>query len=170
VIVFRGTQKVLKEVRLRKEELRDPGEGFMGSWFVNVFYLQRRKSVLITNDRTLYSVLLWGLRRPDFENLGSRFIAGLASNLKRDGFDTGLIASIGMTCHAVSWATTNSRSVLGSMNDMISCSKYMVALQRQAIESELAYLNCELNRTPMSALKHVVAMDEMRIALMGWSP
>jgi len=170
VIVFRGTQKLLKEVRLRKEELGNPGEGFMGSWFVNVFRLQRRKSVLITNDRTLYSVLLWGLRRPDFDDLDSRFIAGLASNLKRDGFDTGLIASIGMTCHPIRWAATNNRSVLGSMNDMISCSKYMVALQRQDIESELAYLNCELNRTPMSALKYIVAMDEMRIALMGWSP
>ena len=170
MIVFRGTQKLLKEVRLRKEDLADPGEGFMGSWFVNVFYLERRKSVLITNDKTLYSVLLWGLRRPDFDNLGARFIAGLASNLKRDGFDTGLIASVCMACHPVEWTTTNSRSVLGSMNDMIHCSKYMVGLQRQTIEREIAYLNCELNRTPMSALKHIVAMDEMRIALMDWSP
>ena len=170
MIVLRGTQKLLKEVRLRKEKLGDPGEGFMGSWFVNIFRLERRKSVLITNDRTLYSVLLWGLRRPDFDDLGSRFVAGLASNLKRDGFDTGFIASIGMTCHPIKWAVTNSRSVLGSMNDMISCSKYMVGLQRQATEREVAYLNCELNRTPMSALKHIVAMDEMRIALMEWSP
>ena len=170
MIVFRGTQKLLKEVRLRKEELDDPGEGFMGSWFVNVFRLERRKSVLISNDRTLYSVLLYGLQRADFDDLGSRFVAGLASNLKRDGFDTGLIASICMTCHPIKWAVTNSRSVLGSMNDMISISKRMVALRRQNIERDVAYLNCDLNRTPMSALEHIVPMDEMRIALMDWSP
>jgi len=170
VIVFRGTHKLLKEVCLRRDELGDASDGFMGSWFVNVFRLERRKSVLVTNDRTLYSVLLWGLRRADFDDLGSRFIAGLASNLKRDGFDTGLVASIGIACHPIEWAATNSRSVLGSMNDMISISKYMVALQRQDIESEVVYLNCELNRTPMSALKHIVAMDEMRLALREWSP
>jgi hypothetical protein len=170
VIVFRGTQKLLKELRLRKEKLGDPGEGFMGSWFANVFRLERRNSVLITNDRTLYSVLLWGLRRPDFDDLGSQFVAGLAVNLRRDGFDTGLIASVSMACHPIQWAATNNRSVLGSMNDLISCSKYLVGLRRQATEREIANLNCDLNRTPMSALKHIVAMDEMRLALKEWSP
>jgi len=46
----------------------------------------------------------------------------------------------------------------------------MVALRRQDIERDVAYLNCDLNRTPMSALEHIVPMDEMRIALMDWSP
>jgi Domain of unknown function (DUF6933) len=127
MLVFRGTKKMLDEMRLRKKDLDDPGEGFMGSWFVNVFHLERRKAVLITNDRTLYSVLLWGLRRPDFDDLASRFIAGLVYNLKRDGFDHGLIASIGLVCHPVKWTTTNNRSVLGSMNDMIFLSKHLIA-------------------------------------------
>jgi len=161
---------MLKELCLSKSELGEPENGFLGSWFANLFRLERRKCVLFTNDRTLYSVLLYSLRKADFDNLGKRFVAGLTANLQRDGFPAETIASIGMACHPVAWGATNDRSVLGSMNDMVSCSRYMVALRRQEPELEVAHLNHELNRTPMSALKLVVAIEEMRAALKEWSP
>ena len=119
MIIFRCTQKLLAELHLQKQKLEDPGNGFLGSWFAILFRLERRKCVLFTNDRTLYSVLLYGLRKPDFEALGQRFTKQLLSNLKTDGFPPELVTSIGMTCQKASWSATNSRSVLGSMNDMI---------------------------------------------------
>jgi len=170
MIIFRCTQKLLTELHFNKQNLKDPGEGFLGSWFANLFRIERRKCVLFTNDRTLYSVLLYGLKKPDFDALGQRFTSGLLANLKNDGFPPEQVASIGMTCQKVSWGVTNNRRVLGSMNDMILTTKYMVAVYRQPIEQEIAQLNHELNRTPMSMLKRIVAIDEMRAALEHWRP
>jgi len=170
MIVFRGTHKLLKELRIRKSDLDDPGEGLLGSWFANLFRIERRKCVLITNDRTLYSVLLYGLRKPDFESIGDRFRDGLVANLQTAGIPAETVASVAMACRPVGWGATNSRSVLGSMNDMISIAKHMVALKRLRTEDEIVIQNHDLNRMPMSALELVRPIDEMRAALDEWSP
>ena len=170
MIVFRCTQKLLKELRLSKSELGEPDEGFLGSWFANLFRVKRRKGVIFTNDRTLYSVLLFGLKKPDFDALGQRFVSGLIANLRRDRFSSETVASIGMACYPVSWGATNNRRVLGSMSGMVQISKYILSAKREEIEDAIALLNHSHNRTPMSALKLVRAIDEMRAALDGWSP
>jgi len=156
MIVFRGTQKLLKELRIKKADLVDPGDGVLGSWFANLFRIERRKCVLFTNDRTLYSVLLFGLRKPDFDSLGMRYRDGLIANLQAAGLPAEQVASIGMACRPVAWGATNSRSVLGSMNDMISITKYMVATKRHETEEEWVFrLNSAThfgsNRPPISA-------------------
>jgi hypothetical protein len=170
MIVFRGTQKLLKELRIQKTDLVDLGDGVLGSWFANLFRVERRKCVLFTNDRTLYSVLLFGLRKPDFDSLGLRFRDGLIANLQAAGLPAEQVASLGIACRTVTWGATNSRSVLGSMNDMISITKYMVAIKRHETEEEIALQNHQLNRMPMSSLKLVRPVDEMRAALEEWAP
>jgi hypothetical protein len=170
MVVFRGTQKLLKELRIRKSDLADPGDGLLGSWYANLFTVERRKCVLFTNDRTLFSVLLFGLRKPDFESIGDRFRAGLIANLQAAGIPPEIVASMAMACRPVGWGATKSRSVLGSMNDMISIAKHMVALKRLRAEDEIVIQNHDLNRMPMSALKLVRPVDEMRAALDEWSP
>jgi len=170
MLVLRGTQKLLKELRLKKSDLSESGDGALGSWFVNLFWIERRKCVLITNDQTLYSVLLFGLTKPDFDTLDTRFRDGLIANLRRDGFPPEQIASLAMALNPSVWSVTNSRSVLGSMNDMILTAKYLVAIKRRETEDEIRNLNIDLNRTPMSALKRFDAVSEMAVALEDWKP
>lgn len=171
MITFRCTQKLLKELRLDKNELGEPDEGVFGSWFAHIFRLDRKKCVLFTNDRTLYSVLLFGLKKQDFELLDQRFVSALVANLKSEEVPSEIIASIGMACHPVSWGLTNNRSVLGSMNDMIKGSKLLFTVNRHIPPAdEIQFLNHYINHTPMSTLKMVRPADEMKAALEGWSP
>ncbi len=123
MIAFRCTQKMFKELRISRSGLTEPEEGFLGSWFVNVFRIGRRKCVFFMNDQTLYSVVLYGMKKNDFDNIGRRFVAGLTANLQQDGFPAEVVASVGMTCHPVVFGKTNSRSVLGSQNDLIHLGK-----------------------------------------------
>jgi len=111
MLVLRGIQKLLKELHLEKAHLSDPGDGLLGSWFASLFRIERRKCVLITNDRTLYSVLLFGPKKPDFVTLDVKFRDGLVANLKREGFAAEKIASLAMALNPVVWAATNGRSV-----------------------------------------------------------
>lgn len=89
----------------------------------------------------------------------------LTANLLRDGIPSETLARVDKACHPVAYGTTNSRSVLGSMNDLVQISKDMVSLQRQDILSEIAQLNHKLNRIPMRALKMVHAVREIRTVL-----
>lgn len=165
MLVLRCTRTLRDELKLKTSDLVDAGTGVLGSWFGNLFRIERRKCVLFTNDRTLYSVLLFGLRKQDFDSIDERFRAGLWSNLIRDGFSPDAVAAFEKESSPVVWAATNSRSVLGSMNDMIFLSKHLVGTKRRRTEDEIVHLNSELNRTPMSALKRIVAFKEMEAAL-----
>jgi hypothetical protein len=170
MLTLRCTHKLLKEPHLPKDELPDPADGIFGSWFGHLFRLERRKCVLFTNDRTRYSVLLFGLMKDDFHILGQCFLSGLTENLRNDGIPSETIASIGIACYPIAWGTTNSRSVLGTMNDMIMTSKLLVSTQRQDILAEVEYLNHQLNRTPISTLKYLRPINEFKNALENWTP
>jgi len=59
-------------------------------------------------------------------------------------------------------AKTNNRSVLGSMNDLAFQLRYRIAAMGGLINIDLAELNHELNRIPMSAIKEVYSIYELR--------
>lgn len=49
--------------------MQEPSENdpFWG-WHANVFHVQRRKLVLITNDTTLFTMFIPGFKKADFES------------------------------------------------------------------------------------------------------
>ncbi len=161
---------MFKELRISVKEVDEAEEGFLGSWFAHVFRIGRRKCVLFMNDRTLYSVLLYGVKKNDFDNLGRRFVSGLTTNLQRDGFSVEVVASIGMACHPVVWGKTNNRSVLGSMNDLIFVCGVMAERRDLEMDLELVELNYQLNQTPMKNLEEGFPDKEMVVVLGQWRP
>jgi hypothetical protein len=176
MITIRCTQKLSKELGPKRtrpgasDDPGDPGDGVLGSWFANLFRLERRKCVLLTNDRTLYSVLLHGLRKADFAELGPLLVEALLANLRGDGVPAETVASIGMACHPIVWGPTNSRSVLGSQNELIQTCKLLAKVDRTAEGPDLASLQHRLNRLPLQARDNLYAVGLLREALRELDP
>ena len=88
----------------------------LGKWNATVFFVSRKKCLLITNSITRYSVFIAGIRKADFKNLSELFINVLTDQLKRDNipieeFDIRkLIGEI--TLHP----TDNDRPIIGTQN------------------------------------------------------
>ena len=57
---------------------------------------------------------------------------------------------------------TNSRSVLGSMNDLAFQIKSMILMSDGPNDVNLSEVNRQLNRIPMSAIKYKVSIDELK--------
>lgn len=167
MIVFRGTQKALKAMGINGKKCPDPGEGLLGSWFINIFHLERRKCALITNDQTLYSVLFFGLKKKDFEDIAQVFLAGLLENMRQDGFPVSTMAFVEGQGESIAVGKTNSRRVLGVMNEIVLTVKYLVAVKRFSVQQEIRVQNRTLNRTPWSGLELFDAVDMLREALFG---
>ncbi len=168
MIVLRCTHKLLRELRLPKDELGNPGEGFLGSWFANLFRIDRRKCVIFTNDRTLYSFIRYGLKRDDFDGLNEVFSTALAETLLLDGIPVETVRKIYVESHPAVFGTTNSRSVLGSMNDLVKESMHLVPEKPQVTDEDIAAVNHRLNRTPMRTLNYIRPVLEMSTALEDW--
>ncbi len=57
---------------------------------------------------------------------------------------------------------TNSRSVLGSMNDLAFQIKSMIRTRGGLADADLPEITWQLNRIPMSAIKYKVGIDELK--------
>ena len=88
-------------------------------WHADIFVWNRRNCIVIMNNRTRYCVMLYGLKKSDAKNMGSIFVNQLQINLINDGVSQKVINNYLDNIRGVYYTKTNSRSVLGSLNDII---------------------------------------------------
>jgi len=149
--IIRCTQKLLKELKVKPVET-EPSLGLIGGWHANLLNIDRRKCVLITNDTTLYSVFMPGLRQPQFEMFPEIFGQELFRNLRCDNFTQQEIEIVLEELREIRIGKSNNRSVLGSMNDMTFRIKYLISRAGGLDAIDLTDLNQDINRNRLSAI------------------
>jgi len=134
---------------------------------IHSVWLNRKKHVLFTNDQTLYSLLVPWNKSPRLTDFMERFRFGLLKSLMSEGLAEVQIKYL-LSEHAqVTITKTNSRSVLGSMNDLAIQIKSMILVSDGLTDVNFSEVNRQLNRIPMSAIKYQVSIDELKRRLAG---
>lgn len=159
--LLRCTKKLLDELQT-KPVAGPESVSRLSSWHANLLRLDRRKCVLFTNNATLYSFLVPGMKKPQFKCFEEVFGQQLFKSLVSEGFPQSQIEIILDDCREITVAKTNNRSVLGSMNDLAFQLKYRIEAVGGLGNIDLTELNHELNRIPMSAIKEFSSIDELR--------
>ncbi len=79
--ILHCTKKLLNELEASPGRSITPehSSGFLGPWHANLIRIEGRKCVLFTNDRTLYSFLLPGVKKKDLDNFKEPLGPGLAA-------------------------------------------------------------------------------------------
>ena len=117
--ILRCTKKLLNELKIKpSEEANQSGE--LGSWHANLLRVDRRKCVLFTHDRTLFSFFVPGLKKPQFQNFREIFGQNLFRNLRLENFPQAQIEIMLEEHQEIAISKTNNRSVLGSMTAFVS--------------------------------------------------
>ena len=121
----------------------------LGTWHANLIYVARSPLVLCVNDRSLLSVIVPGRQ---FPNILSAITARIGERLRRMGLSEELLLQEQAAMKGVEVRPTNSKSVLGSMNDFVH------ALQWRGRDwggtEALDELEDILSATPMGALNY----------------
>jgi len=152
----------VKGADLIAEELSCCG---IGAWYANLLMIERRKCVLFTSEKTLYSFLVPGVKKADFKCFDKLFTANLRLNLESEGFRKDVIEKVMGGYDRIDLGKTRSRSVLGSMNEYAYHYKFGIHGEGGLSSCDILALNKEINRTPMSALGHNYGIDEIRYLL-----
>ena len=165
MLVLRCTQKLLKELSIAPSDAIVP-VGALGAWHANLLRFERRKCVLFTNDSTLYSIFVPGLRKPQFQRITDVFGQSLFRSLRLGGFAQPQIEAVLENIDGIEElqvAKTNNRSVLGSMNDLAYQLEWMISSSGGLEMCSIDRVNQELNRIPMSAISpHTYSIDALR--------
>jgi hypothetical protein len=111
---LRCTAKLQKRLGIRNPEEPPPPENALGDWFANIFYTRHGPYILLVSERSLLPILTTAR---DLHNLESRFMHQLGEVLWDLGVRRELIDLELFRMEPPYYGRTNSRLVLGSMND-----------------------------------------------------
>lgn len=149
---------------------KNPGlSGAISNWHANLIRIDRRKSVLFTHDKTLYSIFVPGLTKPDFQRIGDIFGQRLFKNLVREDLPQAHIVLFLEDIREIQFAKTDNRSVLGSMTDLTFQIKFIVADSGGLSHTDIVKLNHDLNRMPMSSIPEIYSIEALKVLCKRWS-
>jgi hypothetical protein len=88
-IVLRCTGKVLKELGMQKRELNFVSESQkpLKEWYANLFYIDRKKCLIFTEAKSLFTFIVFGLYRKEIKNIEKIFRKGLSKILYYHNFN-----------------------------------------------------------------------------------
>ena len=93
---IRCTQKLLKGLGVKTNNLADieKPNTLLGNWYANIFTLDRRKTIIFMNERTLLSFIIYGIRKDNIKNFPIVFVNGIERVLTMEGIEESIIEKV----------------------------------------------------------------------------
>lgn len=123
MITFRCTAKTLKRFRLEPEDNPPEPCSVLGDWYVNLLNVGPQRLVLCVSEKSLLPVIL-PARKAEFPG---NFPSYLHAVLCATNVPAELAAIEAESANEYTIARTDSRSVLGVMNDFANMAQYFLA-------------------------------------------
>jgi hypothetical protein len=160
--LIRCTSKLLRELRAKPvSSVEAAGGGLLGQWHANLLHIDRRKSLLFVNDRTLFNFIVPDVNRAQIQSLPELFRSHLSCVLSEERVPEGTKHSILAEYDEIQIAKSSDRSVLGSANDLAFHYKYSI-LEAGGVHSwRVPAIIRQLNRMPLQAIAFKFPIEEL---------
>ena len=134
----------------------------LGHWLVNLINIERRKALVFMNERSLLSFVVCGITQANTKDLGEVFSAGFNDLLAHENFGGELITKIFADYHAVEYTKTQSRSLLGNLNDLGHQYKILIPHHGGLNGCNLNEVIALVNRMPQSNLGWTYSIESFK--------
>ena len=163
--LIRCTQKLIKEMCLKKAELStdEPKFSYLGAWHANLIHIDGKKCVLFVNDKTLFNFIVSNVKRQEIKNLSSMFNEHLIYALSSEGVLDKTKEQILSEYSEINFSKTNSKKVLGSMNDLAFHYKHHILSNGGIFSALIPDIIHKLNNMPMGMLGYKYSSEELKL-------
>ncbi|MBI5847738.1 MAG: hypothetical protein HZB31_07300 [Nitrospirae bacterium] len=162
------TAKLLKE--LGNPPLQNPDsptpEG-LGNWYANLLRIDRRKCILFTNEKTLYSFLITKVKKENLQNIFDEFLFNLNMNLQAEGFSLEVITKVMSEYTDMGFAKTASKTVLGAMTQLMFEIEILIEMKEGLENVKVLEMNKNINRSLMRGSRHLHPIEMLQELLTG---
>lgn len=124
----------------------------LSDWYVNMFTVDRRKTLIFMNEQTLLSFISFGIKKSNCSHLDIILRRGIEQLLQMEAVPDPQIDALLREYFTVRYAKTDSRSALGSMNDLIFLYKYAILEDGGFAMCDVGKIIHYINRTPQRNL------------------
>ena len=150
--------KVFEVVPLRRNQLFE--------WHANLFVYRRRKGVIVMNNLTRYSVVLYGLKAEHFIKFNELVLSAIEQTFRAEGFSDEVISNFVRTSARVIYAKSSDRSILGQLVDVQYHLEWRLDERAPIDIIFLVDISKELNRIPLSKqMNYDYAIDLLQAEL-----
>src|SRR5665647_157308 len=108
------TKKLLDELEIKP--IQDTVEQPLYSWHANLIMVNRRKIVVLCNDKNRYVIVLHGLKTKDFKNLKGLIIQAIRETLLDESIKVEIIEEFIKRSPEVIFSRTKDKSLVAKMN------------------------------------------------------
>ena len=165
-MILRCTKKLITTYGLLVVE--DTADNKMFSeWYANLIYIERKKCILFTDSKTLYSLLLLDIKKADIINIDEIFYKQLYRSLLQIGIKEDLIKSIAPKHLKIIYSKTQDKRILGSMNDYAYQYKYIILAKGGIGYIDIDDIIQNINETPMSLIGYNSANRLVRMVILN---
>ena len=167
--ILKCTGKLQKVMGLKKKDLATTVQdgSVLGSWHANLIYIDRRKCILFTNDKTLFNFLVPDVGRDQIKDLANIFRDYLSCMLNEEEIPDAVQEKIMHEYNDIEYSKTDSKRVLGSMNDLAYHYKARI-LDAGGIHSyKIPQIIKDLNRMPMGTIQYNYPIDLLKEVCRG---
>lgn len=134
----------------------------MGDWYANIFTLDRRKTIIFMNERTLLLFIIIGIRKDNIGNFPLVFVNGVERVLMMEGVDEIMIDAVLNDYKEIHITKTDSKSLLGNMNDLVNLYKHFVIYDGGLKRTDLFEVIASINRTPQRNIGWQNSIEAMK--------
>ncbi len=164
-MIFSCTKKVLDKIKKYKLVETEKVEVSLYNWYIDAIILERKTYFLFTNSLTLFSFFVYAGTKKEIQNIEQIFSTKLTNQILYEIGDSKQYLDVAFPQNQLfRFTKTNSRSVLGSMNDI----KEQIKIQLwHKGELKLTYnlINSLITRSPMGALNYTTPRKKMKEVL-----
>lgn len=157
-MILRLTGKLAKKVREIPRDVLPAAPNPYVDWTARLFTASRAQYIMLSNTRSLYTVLIHGAGVTSLSALSRRAFSQLADHMSQDGIQLIYDRVIAPDTRVLSISKTLSQSVTGSMNDLQHHTKDMLSGGMLSPWDAA----CRLNQTPMGALQYAFPVEAFR--------
>jgi len=164
-MIFSCTKKVLDKVKKHRPVQATKTDLGLNNWYVDLMNLERKTYFLFTHSQTLFSFFLYAGTKTEILNLENLFREKLQEMIIREiGTSEKLTQALIPNNTNYQFMKTNSRQVLGSMNDFKFQIKVLID-HHGSLSQTHNTIHHSINTIPMGALKYQHPRVAMKLAL-----
>lgn len=108
------TKKLLDQLGVKPASGEE--EEALFSWHANLITVNRKKTVVFTNDLNRYVVILHGLKAKDFKKLDELFLQGIKEVFRKEGIKEELIEKYILHSKEITISKTKNRTLVARLN------------------------------------------------------
>jgi hypothetical protein len=156
------TKKLADALKIKLPNITPLRREPLYEWHANLFMFNRRKGVIMMNNKTRYCVVLYGLKAENFKKIGDIALSAIQQTFLAEGFSEDVVAQYINHCDDVVFTKTHDRSVISQMNDMVYLMSMMIEDYLPANDICMVTLSKELGQVPMGSIKYAYPIDCLR--------